>query len=162
MHGVFMKIFDTGVMITGASGSGKSETALTLLDRGHALISDDLVAFTKTTDDCILGQCPSKTLYGYLHHRELGLLPITKLFGERSVTSKHNLKLIIQLEKKIAHAQVASELVYGTQKILGIEIITLPLPASAHKNLALLIELSVKNLHLQSHENVDNTAFTTT
>jgi len=43
MHGCMIDYRGTGVLITGKSGSGKSETAIGLLERGGALVADDLV-----------------------------------------------------------------------------------------------------------------------
>ena len=41
LHGVFMEVYSIGVLITGESGSGKSELALELITRGHRLVADD-------------------------------------------------------------------------------------------------------------------------
>ncbi|MFQ5345949.1 MAG: HPr(Ser) kinase/phosphatase, partial [Mariprofundus sp.] len=46
-HGVYMDIFGLGVLITGASGIGKSEIGLELISRGHRLIADDMVEFSR-------------------------------------------------------------------------------------------------------------------
>lgn len=43
MHGVLLDISGIGVLITGRSGIGKSETALDLISNGARLISDDSV-----------------------------------------------------------------------------------------------------------------------
>ena len=42
-HGVLVEVYGEGVLITGESGMGKSETALELVKRGHRLIADDAV-----------------------------------------------------------------------------------------------------------------------
>ena len=43
MHGVLVEVHGEGVLLTGDSGIGKSETALELIKRGHKLIADDAV-----------------------------------------------------------------------------------------------------------------------
>lgn len=43
VHGVLMDIYGVGVLIQGASGIGKSETALDLVARNHRLVADDRV-----------------------------------------------------------------------------------------------------------------------
>lgn len=50
MHGVLVDVYGEGVLITGASGIGKSETALELIKRGHRLIADDAVEIRKVAD----------------------------------------------------------------------------------------------------------------
>ena len=48
-HGVFLDVFEVGVLITGHSGLGKSELALELISRGHSLIADDAVELFSTS-----------------------------------------------------------------------------------------------------------------
>ena len=43
LHGVLVDVYGVGVLITGDSGIGKSETALELVKRGHRLVADDNV-----------------------------------------------------------------------------------------------------------------------
>jgi serine kinase of HPr protein (carbohydrate metabolism regulator) len=43
VHGTAISIGGHGVLIMGESGSGKSDLALRLIDRGAILISDDVV-----------------------------------------------------------------------------------------------------------------------
>ena len=43
VHGVLVDVYGVGVLITGQSGVGKSETALELVKRGHRLVADDRV-----------------------------------------------------------------------------------------------------------------------
>ncbi|GAQ01147.1 HPr kinase/phosphorylase [Companilactobacillus farciminis] len=43
IHGVLVDVYGIGILLTGHSGIGKSETALELVKRGHRLIADDRV-----------------------------------------------------------------------------------------------------------------------
>src|SRR5690606_9849521 len=58
LHGVFLEIYSIGVLITGESGSGKSELALELVTRGHRLVADDAPEFTQIAPDVLDGTCP--------------------------------------------------------------------------------------------------------
>ena len=49
VHGVLVDIYGIGVLITGKSGVGKSETALELVKRGHRLVADDCVEIRRRT-----------------------------------------------------------------------------------------------------------------
>ncbi|MBO9596405.1 MAG: HPr kinase/phosphorylase, partial [Cohnella sp.] len=50
IHGVLVDVYGVGMLITGGSGIGKSETALELVKRGHRLIADDAVEIRQTSD----------------------------------------------------------------------------------------------------------------
>ncbi len=43
LHGCMVDVRGVGVLIRGKSGVGKSETALGLIERGAALVADDMV-----------------------------------------------------------------------------------------------------------------------
>ena len=79
LHGVFMRVYGSGVLLTGASGVGKSELALELLARGHQLIADDAVDFSRRRR-FIVGRAP-RLLRGFLEARSLGILNIVQLHG---------------------------------------------------------------------------------
>ena len=46
-HGTLVEAFGLGVLIQGDSSVGKSETALGMIERGHRLVSDDIVRIKK-------------------------------------------------------------------------------------------------------------------
>ncbi|WP_440130871.1 hypothetical protein, partial [Klebsiella pneumoniae] len=70
---VFLDVLGLGVLITGESGLGKSELALELISRGHGLVADDAVEFSRTAPNMIEGHCP-QLLQNLLEVRGLGLL----------------------------------------------------------------------------------------
>ena len=43
IHGVCVNVSGMGILLRGKSGVGKSETAHTLIGRGHRLVADDVV-----------------------------------------------------------------------------------------------------------------------
>ena len=99
LHGVFMDVLGMGVMITGDSGSGKSELALELISRGHGLVADDVVELTRVAPSVIEGRCPG-ILRDFLEVRGLGLLNIRTIFGETASRRKMRLKLIVHLHRQ--------------------------------------------------------------
>lgn len=52
-HGVLLDIYGEGVMITGDSGVGKSESAIELIMRGHRLVADDAVELRRISNQLI-------------------------------------------------------------------------------------------------------------
>ena len=65
------------VLITGPSGSGKSDLALRLLDRGFILVSDDRT-IVKRSDGRLLASAPP-TIAGKLEIRGLGIIEVEHL-----------------------------------------------------------------------------------
>ena len=58
LHGVLVDVYGVGVLITGDSGIGKSETALELVKRGHRLVADDNVEIREISKDELIGKPP--------------------------------------------------------------------------------------------------------
>jgi serine kinase of HPr protein (carbohydrate metabolism regulator) len=74
VHGTAISIGDHAVLIMGESGSGKSDLALRLIDRGAILISDDVV-FLETRDNApILTVAPN--IAGKIEVRGVGIFNV--------------------------------------------------------------------------------------
>jgi HPr kinase/phosphorylase len=152
LHGVFMEVFTIGVLITGNSGTGKSELALELLNRGHRLIADDAPEFTQISPEVIDGTCP-EALQDCLEVRGLGVLNVRHMFGDSAVKSNKFLRLIIHLE--IPHkpgGQQEGDRLHGdtrSQAVLDLEIPCITLPVMAGRNLAVLTEAAVRDFMLK-------------
>ena len=145
VHGVFVEIKDKGILIIGKSGIGKSELALDLIDRGNKLIADDSVAFYKQDKNTLIGQAPS-LLKNMMEVRDLGILDIKKLFGDRSVIKKEKLFLVIELksfQKKIVYSRLTMNI--NTYKLFDITVPKIELPVNQARHISLLIETAVKN-----------------
>ena len=145
LHGVFVEIKGKGILIIGKSGIGKSEVALNLIHRGHKLIADDSVAFYKQDKNTLIGQAPS-LLKNMMEVRNLGILDIKKLFGEKSVIKKEKLFLVIELksfQKKIVYSRLTMNI--NTYKLFDITVPKIELPVNQARHISLLIETAVKN-----------------
>jgi len=99
LYGVMVKINQSGILIIGKPGIGKSSLALELLHHGHQLIADDNVDYQQQ-DNAIIASCPS-LLKGQLHTRELGLINVPTLFGDNAIIDKCSLDLVIELTDQI-------------------------------------------------------------
>jgi HPr kinase/phosphorylase len=144
-----MDVLGLGVLISGESGLGKSELALELITRGHGLVADDVVEFSRIAPDAIEGRCPP-LLKDLLEVRGLGLLDIKAIFGETSVRRKMRLRLIVQLVRRSAideYERLPLEAL--NEDVLGLPIRKVVIPVAAGRNLAVLVEAAVRNTVLQ-------------
>jgi HPr kinase/phosphorylase len=149
VHGVFMDVFGIGVLITGESGIGKSELALELVSRGHGLVADDVVMFSRLSPMIIEGRCPDM-LRDYLEVRGLGLLNIRTIYGETAARRKMKLRLIVHLVHAMSDDDIArlpSEM--QSQDVLGVPVRKLLLHVAPGRNLAVLVEAAVRIRILQ-------------
>jgi len=157
-HGVFLDVLGMGVLITGASGVGKSELALELISRGSGLIADDVVEFYRIGPDTIEGRCPV-LLRDFLEVRGLGVLNIRTIFGEAALRPRKNLKLIVHLERPGPDLVPLERLPLrpGGEDVMGVDIVKVTVPVAAGRNLAVLTEAAVRNQVLQLR-GIDSTA----
>ncbi len=147
LHGVFMEVQGFGALIKGDAAIGKSELALELISRGHRLIADDIVDFYRISPERVEGRCPP-LLQDFLEVRGLGILNIRALFGDNSVKPTKPLDLIIQLEMadKLA-PQLLDRLSIKAQleEVLGVKIPKVQIPIAAGRNIAVLVEVAIRN-----------------
>ncbi len=150
MHGVLMDVLGMGVLISGESGLGKSELGLELISRGHGLVADDVVEFTRIAPDAVEGRCPA-LLQNLLEVRGLGLLDIRTIFGETAVRRKMKLRLIVHLVKRSTMENEYQRLPLEalTQNVLDVPIRKVVIPVAAGRNLAVLTEAAVRSTVLQ-------------
>ena len=145
LHGVFMEVMGTGVLITGNSSIGKSELALELITRGHRLIADDATEFSRVAPDTLLGNCP-EMLRDFLEVRGLGILNIRAMFGASAIKQHRNLRLIIVLQE--LEDATRMDRLHGSRQMRKIQDVDIPqitLPVGPGRNLAVLLEAAVRN-----------------
>lgn len=146
-HGVFLEVQGFGVLIKGSSAIGKSELALELITRGHRLVADDITDFYRVSPERLEGRCPAM-LQDFLEVRGLGVLNVRALFGDNAIKPTKPLDLIVQLEmaENLATSQVDRiQIKSQSEKILGVKIPKVTLPVAAGRNLAVLVEVAVRN-----------------
>lgn len=156
LHGVFMEVLGTGVLITGESSVGKSELALELISRGHRLVADDAPEFTKIGPDILDGRSPS-LLQGFMEVRGLGVLNIREMYGDNAIKFNKYLRLVIHMERMNFDNISAFDRLKGqshTQTILGVEIPVTMLPVASGRNLGVIVEAAVRN-HILRHNGFD-------
>lgn len=149
IHGVLVDVYGIGILITGSSGIGKSETALELVKRGHRLVADDAVVIRQVSDDTLVGS-PPPLLEHLLEIRGLGVLNAMTLFGAGAVRTYKKLALVIHLEawrEEVAYDRLGID--EQTVRILDTELPAVTIPVRPGRNLAVIIEVAAMNHRLK-------------
>ena len=121
MHGVLVEIYGEGVLLTGDSGIGKSETALELIKRGHRLIADDAVEIKKVGRDRLVGDAPEMIRY-YMELRGIGVVNVRRIYGIGAVKPESGIDLVVHLEPwEEGKAYDRLGLTSESEVILGVE-----------------------------------------
>jgi HPr kinase/phosphorylase len=149
VHGVLVDVYGIGVLITGKSGVGKSETALELVKRGHRLVADDCVEIRQEDQDTLIGNAPG-LIEHLLEIRGLGIINVMTLFGAGAVRSYKRISLIINLElwdqtKQYDRLGLEEE----KMKIIDTDVTKLTVPVRPGRNLAVIIEVAAMNFRLK-------------
>ena len=149
LHSVLMDVFGLGVLIVGESGIGKSECALDLIDRGHRLVSDDVVEI-KRMADALVGGSPDLTRY-HMELRGLGVINIKDLYGVSSVRMSKKVELVVSLERWEAGREYDRlGLKEERYEVLGVGLPLVRMPVAPGRNLAILVEVAARNQLLKA------------
>jgi len=144
-HGVLVEVYGEGILLTGDSGIGKSETAIELLKRGHRLIADDAVEIMKMSNSMLIGTAPA-LIRNYIELRGIGIINVAKLFGMGAVKTENEINLVVN----IVHwntTEVYDRLGLEDQytEILGIKVPMNTIPVTPGRNLAVILEVAAMN-----------------
>lgn len=149
LHGVLVDVYGIGILLTGASGIGKSETALELIKRGHRLVADDAVEIRQVDENTLYGEAP-EILKNLLEIRGLGVLNAMTLFGAGAVRAKKKIELVIHLElwqDDVTYDRLGLD--DHKIRILDTEVPFITLPVRPGRNLAVIIEVAAMNHRLK-------------
>ena len=147
LHGVFMEVTRLGVLLSGASGVGKSELALELLNRGHRLIADDAPEFRRLASGSVEGGCP-ELLRDFLEVRGLGVINVRAMFGAAAVAPQAELDLILQLKAMSSEQLATVDRLRPSRDNVSLrkkEVPRIVLPVAPGRNLAILAETAVRS-----------------
>ncbi|EKN67952.1 HPr(Ser) kinase/phosphatase [Schinkia azotoformans] len=149
VHGVCMNVFGIGILLRGNSGVGKSETAHTLIGRGHRLVADDVVVLKKLSSQTILGTHDEKTKE-FLALRSLGLLNVVRMYGRTAFQDETRIALDINLtkwQKDDLNNDLEQEPEYVDY--MGVKIPSLEIQLQPGRDVAGLIEAAANNWYLR-------------
>ncbi|TMW72407.1 HPr(Ser) kinase/phosphatase [Alteribacter natronophilus] len=149
IHGVLIDIYGIGVMITGSSGVGKSETALDLVRRGHRLVADDSVEIKQEHEGTLVGSSPDLIKH-LLEIRGLGIINVMTLFGAGAVRNYKRIGMVIHLElwdQKKQYDRLGLD--EDMMTIFETDVPKLTVPVRPGRNLAVIIEVAAMNFRLK-------------
>ena len=150
MHGTLVEVFGMGVLIQGESSVGKSEAALGLLEKGHRLISDDVVKIRKKDEVSLVGSGPELTRH-LMEVRGIGIINVAHLYGALCVRRDIVLDIVIKLEPfDPNHFYDRTGLKDNYTDILGVNIPFHLVPVNPGRDVVLLIETLTLNQRLKS------------
>ena len=144
-HGVLIEVYGEGMLITGESGVGKSETAIELVKRGHRLVADDAVEIRKVSNISLVGTSPENIRH-FLELRGIGIVNARRLFGIGAVKVTEKIDLIVELElwdaeKIYDRMGMDNEFI----SILGVNVPSVTIPVKPGRNLAVILEVAAMN-----------------
>lgn len=149
MHGVLVEVSGIGVLLTGHTGVGKSETALELIHRGHRLVADDAVIIKRIQNE-IVGM-PPQAIKHFMEIRGIGIIDVRSMFGVGSVLNEKSIDLVIEFSEWNQEDEIDRLGMKDChENIFGVNIPKLKVPVMAGRNLAIVVEVAARNQRLKS------------
>ena len=144
-HGVLMEVYGEGILLTGESGMGKSETAVELLKRGHRLIADDAVEIRKISGNALVGTAPA-VVRNFVELRGIGIINVANLFGMGAIKAENRIDLVVNIVPWDNHEnydRLGLEVQYT--ELMGVKIPINTIPITPGRNLAIILEVAAMN-----------------
>ncbi len=155
LHGSFVDVYGIGMLFVGKSGIGKSEVALDLVERGHRLVADDVVIFTKKGEGILMGSGTDLAKH-FMELRGIGIVNVQQIFGIRAIRFQKRLEIVIELalwDENETYTRTGLD--NETIKIQDVEIPYLKLPIIPGKNITVIAEVIALN-YLLKHYGYDS------
>ena len=141
LHGSLADVYGVGLLFTGASGIGKSECVLDLVERGHRLVADDVVITRRRGADVLLGSGHPLQRH-FMEIRGVGLIDVRAVFGIRAVRQQKRIEVVVLLNPwKEGMPVERTGLDIETTEILGVEVPRITLSLNPGKNITVVAEV---------------------
>ncbi len=145
VHASLVDVYGVGLLFTGRSGIGKSETALDLVERGHRLVADDAVRITRRHGDILIGSC-NEILKHTMEIRGLGVIDVQAVFGIRAIRAQKRVEVEVHLtEWKDSMEYERLGLDEQMTRYLDVEIPLVTIPIFPGKNITVIAEVVALN-----------------
>ena len=150
MHGVLVEVYGVGILLTGHSGVGKSETALELVERGHRLVADDIIEIRCVNGNIVLGQGANTLISHHMEIRGLGIINVSQLYGVGAIRDQKEVQLVVELEDwdpNKVYDRLGTDQNY--MDLLGVKVPAIEIPVRPGRNLPIIIEAAAMNERLK-------------
>ncbi len=145
VHGSLVDVYGVGLLFTGRSAIGKSETALDLVERGHRLVADDVVTIMRRHGDVLIGT-GNQLLRHHMEIRGLGIIDVQSVFGIRAIRLQKRVEVAVDLREWSAEEDYERVgLDERRTPILGVEIPLTQVPITPGKNITVIAEVIALN-----------------
>ncbi len=149
IHGSLVDVYGIGLLFVGASGIGKSEIAVDLVERGHRLVADDVVLVSRKVQGMIVGSS-GETLRDHIEIRGLGILNVRNMFGVRAVRMQKRVEVVVKLikwDETSAYDRIGLD--EDWVSILDLEVPQVTVPIYPGKNITVIAETIALNYQLK-------------
>lgn len=145
VHGSLVDVYGCGLLFTGRSAIGKSETALDLVERGHRLVADDVVTVSRGHGDVLIGT-GNQLLRHHMEIRGLGIIDVQSIFGIRSIRLQKRVEVEVRLSEWSSEEEYERVGIDERKtSILGVEIPLVQVPITPGKNITVIGEVIALN-----------------
>ncbi len=144
-HGSLVDVYGVGLLFTGRSAIGKSETALDLVERGHRLVADDVVTIVRRQGDLLIGS-GNQLLRHHMEIRGLGIIDVQAIFGIRSIRLQKRIEVEVNLTDWSSDGDYERVgLDERKTQYLDVEIPLVTVPITPGKNITVIAEVIALN-----------------
>ncbi len=153
IHGSFVDVHGVGILFVGKAGIGKSEISLDLVERGHRLVADDVVVFTKKGEAVLIGS-GTDIIRHSMEVRGIGIIDVEKMFGIHAIRFQKRLEVIVELEvwnENEDYTRTGLDDEADKIEILGIPVHYIRLPILPGKNITVIAETIALNYLLKHY-----------
>jgi len=148
-YGSMVDIHGIGTLIRGASGIGKSECVLGLIERGYSLISDDITKIRSIEGRELIGTASEISRF-HMEVRGIGIINVAAVFGAGAVRPDKRLDLVVSLKEWQEVEDIdRTGLEHETYEILGITVPHVTIPVRTGRDLGRLVEVAALDQKLK-------------
>ncbi|MEN6620386.1 MAG: hypothetical protein ABFD50_02390 [Smithella sp.] len=119
IHGVVLEMGGKGILITGASGIGKTTAALNIISKNDYWVADDFIIVKRNKNGKLIAS-GHKKIKDYIHTEATGIVHAEKILGSNGIKKNTKLYAIVEVERNNVKD---AEIIRREKKILDIKLI---------------------------------------